>query len=108
MYSIHPTNESIVLTPDNGCIECKHEAAAKRVAAELNERIQEIARLRSALVSAANDLECALPTLRKAGWQIHNEDETIRRARRLTMPHTSTPLADSFEESAVAAYNSAP
>lgn len=46
MYTIHPTNETIVLTPDNGCIECKHDAAAKRVAAELNERIQEIARLR--------------------------------------------------------------
>ncbi len=36
MYTIHPTNEAIVLTPDNGCIECKHAAAALRVRDELN------------------------------------------------------------------------
>lgn len=54
MYTIHPTNEAIVLTPDNGCIECKHEAAAKRVRDELNARDAEIAKLR-ATVSRLTD-----------------------------------------------------
>ena len=79
MYSIHPTNEPIVLTPDNGCIECKHEAAAKRVAAELNERIQEIARLR-AHIFEKSALLC-----------LHQELTKMR-------------LADAFEESAAAAH----
>lgn len=44
-YEIHPTQESIVCTPDGGVIECKHEAAAKRVCAELNERDNTISML---------------------------------------------------------------
>jgi hypothetical protein len=79
MCSIHPTNESIVLTPDNGCIECKHEAAAKRVAAELNERIQEIARLR-----AIADQQGAMLCLYKG---------------------SITRIEDAFEESAAAAHS---
>lgn len=35
----------------------------------------------SALLCALDDLEAALPTLRAAGWQTHNEEATIRRGR---------------------------
>lgn len=48
-YEIHPTLESVVCTPDGGVIECRHEAAAKRVRDELNARGHEITRLRTAL-----------------------------------------------------------
>ncbi len=37
-YELHPTQEHMVITPDGGVIECKHESAAKRVRDELNER----------------------------------------------------------------------
>lgn len=56
-YEIHPTQESIVCTPDGGVIECKHEAAAKRVRDELNERIQEIARLRQTIITQQSMLQ---------------------------------------------------
>lgn len=38
-YFIHPNpiKEHMVCTPDGGILECKHEAAAKRVCATLNE-----------------------------------------------------------------------
>jgi hypothetical protein len=38
-YKIHPNpaKEHMVLTPDGGVIECKHEAAAKRLCTLLNE-----------------------------------------------------------------------
>lgn len=37
-YTIHPTQDHIVMTPDGGVIECKHSAAAQRVCVELNDR----------------------------------------------------------------------
>jgi hypothetical protein len=37
--------------------------------------------LAKALNAALDDLECAIPTLKKAGWQTHNEEATIRRGR---------------------------
>lgn len=46
----NPAKEHMVLTPDGGVIECKHEAAAKRVAGELNEREREIARMRQVII----------------------------------------------------------
>lgn len=57
MYTIHPTQEHIVLTPDNGCIECKHEAAAKRVRDELNARDAEIAKLRDTVARLVENAE---------------------------------------------------
>lgn len=33
-----------------------------------------------ALSLLADDLQCALPALRKIGWQTHNEEGTLRRA----------------------------
>lgn len=36
------------------------------------------------VVSLADLLEACLPTLKAAGWQIHNEQAVIARARKLT------------------------
>jgi hypothetical protein len=44
-YEIHPTQEHMVMTPDGGVIECKHEAAAKRVRDDMNRWRDEEGRL---------------------------------------------------------------
>lgn len=58
-YEIHPTQEHIVITPDGGCIECKHEAAAKRVRDELNERDATVEDLSEQLNAALSEIQFA-------------------------------------------------
>lgn len=56
MYTIHPTNEAIVLTPDHGCIECKHEAAALRVRDELNALAAALANAHAVITQLRKDI----------------------------------------------------
>lgn len=55
MYTIDPKREHVILTPDGGMIECRHEAAANRVVAELNYRDTIIHQLRR-YADVAHDL----------------------------------------------------
>ncbi len=66
VYEIHPTQEHMVLTPDGGVIECKHEAAAKRVRDELNKLLGAEGRL----LNENNLLYKKLDALR---MRMHNE-----------------------------------
>lgn len=60
MYTIHPTNEALVLTPDDGVIECKHVAAAMRVIDELNALYEERAKLRATIMRLTDASEGAV------------------------------------------------